>query len=101
HVSGRAAQHADLARIGEVKSHQQADAGGFPRSIRPKKSADLARAGLERHRGERGDGLAPERAAVDLGDVLELNGCRHWPLPGGENSGIQDTSPGYIPRPYR
>jgi hypothetical protein len=47
HVSGRKTQYLDVAGIGKEETHQDVDAGGLARAIRPEKSAYLAALHLE------------------------------------------------------
>ena len=86
-VAGRMAQHADLAGIGEEKTHQNADAGGFAGAVGAQKSADFPRRRLERDIREGRDLFVAEQALVDLGHALEFN-C------GGRHLALQTPCPG-------
>ena len=77
-VARLAVQYADSSRVGKLEAHQDADAGSFARAVGAEKSADFARLHFEGNAGQGLDACLAEEAPVDLGDVVKLDGWRHY-----------------------
>src|SRR5580765_5862518 len=71
------AKHTDPAPVRIDESHQDADAGGFPRAVGAQKCADFAGHHAKRNIAQRRYAQAAEKAAVGLADAVEFNRRRH------------------------